>query len=156
MVAYSISSVYAQETTGTENELEPFSRLIGGQWHLGNTYQVFEWGVGKRSVRAVSYVTGDDKPEAVSEGTWLWHPARKELMGYFTAIGMAEEFFEYTSRFEGNTMINALTTFTNDGEAKSYRETWEFKDADTYQWTLYDMTGDTPSKIMEGTFIRKR
>ncbi|MGI9264653.1 MAG: hypothetical protein ACR2QU_06980, partial [Gammaproteobacteria bacterium] len=37
------------------NPLTGSEKLIGGRWQLDNSYQTFEWGVGKQSVVSRSY-----------------------------------------------------------------------------------------------------
>ena len=151
-------------TTGTHaqekqnDSLHPiasFSKLIGGEWHLGDSYQVFDWGVGKLSVNSKSYFVIEGAPQLVSEGSWFWHPREKEIKGYFTAIGMPAVLFDYTTRFEANKMLNSLITYTAAGKREAYTEVWEFVDEDSYKWTLYSGETEEPKKIMEGTYHRK-
>lgn len=52
----SFATLFAQKNKNVETDsLSPFSRLIGGEWQLEGSYQVFEWGVGKMSVKSRSY-----------------------------------------------------------------------------------------------------
>ena len=155
LIQCSWAPLFSQGQDRYADELESFSRLIGGEWHLENTYQVFTWGVGKRSLHAESYAMSEGTPKLVSQGSWFWHPGEKHIKGYFTAIEMSVALFEYTTRFEGNTMINELTAYSEDGQVSNYVETWEFTASDTFQWTLYMETGDKSSKLMEGTYRRK-
>lgn len=146
----------AQESKEVSSEaLSNFSRLIGGEWHLDNSYQTFEWGVGEKSVRAKSYFLVNDTPKLVSEGAWIWHPGLNKLKGYFTAIAMPYDFFEYTTSFEENTMINELVTYSSDGASATYIETWEFTDDDRFIWTLFTLNGEERMKVMEGNYVRK-
>ena len=118
------SSVKSQDV----DPLQPFERLIGGRWYLDESYQEFEWGVGRQSVRAWSYFVVDGEPKLVSEGYWYWHPGEKQIKGLFTAIEMPVVLFDYTTRFEGNTMVNDLKTFAANGNETIFAETWEFVD----------------------------
>ena len=132
-----ISSVncIAQQTQSPDTDpLSDFSQLIGGEWHLDNSFQTFEWGVGKLSVKAKSYFIVDGQAKLVSEGAWFWHPELKVIKGYFTAIDMPYSVFEYTTTFEGKKMINVLTTYSSTGASDTYEE---------------------KSKIMEGNYSRK-
>jgi hypothetical protein len=38
------------------NPLQPFEYLIGGEWTTQTTVQIFEWGVGNKSVYSRLYV----------------------------------------------------------------------------------------------------
>jgi hypothetical protein len=136
--------------------LAGFERLIGGRWHLEGSYQEFEWGVGRRSVRARSFFLVEGKPRLVSEGTWFWHAGEGKVKGIFTAIDMPVELFEYTTRFEGNSIVSDLVAYTADGGRSAYTETWEFLDDAHFQWTLFAVTPDGPRKEMGGTYSRKQ
>ena len=51
-----------------ESPLAPFERLPGGEWHLDNSYQTFEWGAGRQSVGARSFSLVAGTARLVSEG----------------------------------------------------------------------------------------
>lgn len=136
--------------------LAGFERLIGGRWHLEGSYQEFEWGVGRRSVKARSYFVVEGKPRLVSEGTWYWHPGEGKVKGIFTAIDMPVELFEYTTRFEGNSIVSDLVAHTADGEKAAYTEKWEFVDESHFEWTLFSETPDGPREEMGGTYSRNQ
>lgn len=150
------ATLSAQENNSASVEsLSPFSRLIGGEWHLEGSYQVFEWGIGKMSVKANSYFIVDGKPKLVSEGFWFWHPGEKKIKGYFTAIEMPVAFFDYTISFQGNKMVNQLKSYSPQGKEDNYIETWEFTDNDHYVWTLFSKTPEGKKRVMGGTYSRK-
>lgn len=138
------------------NPLAPFARLIGGRWHLDGSYQEFEWGVGRRSVKARSYFVINDEPKLVSEGVWYWHPTEKVIKGLATAIDMPVEVFEYTTRFVGNSMLSDLSAVGSDGSRTEYVEDWEFRDDDHFVWTLFSKTNDSLNEEMQDTYTRKR
>ncbi|MBT8220019.1 MAG: hypothetical protein KJP00_09345, partial [Bacteroidia bacterium] len=52
-------SFYTLTAQDSENAavtaLQSFEHLIGVKWHIEGSYQVFEWGVGKKSVQSRSY-----------------------------------------------------------------------------------------------------
>ncbi len=155
VICYS-SGLVAQEKDDSAGEgLRPFEQLIGGEWHLGNSYQVFEWGVGKLSVNSRNFFVVDGSPKLVAEGSWFWHPGENKIKGNFSAIQMPAVLFEYVTRFEDNKMINELSTYTADGKREDYTEIWEFVDAERFKWTLYSNSVPEPTKIMEGTYLRK-
>jgi hypothetical protein len=137
------------------NPLAPFERLIGGQWHLEGSYQEFEWGVGRRSVKARSYFIVEDESRLVSEGIWFWHPEEKQIKGIFTAVGMPVEVFEYETRFKGNSLVSKLVAYSTEGARSEYLERWEFVDEMHFVWTLFVQSADGLVEEMGGTYSRK-
>lgn len=135
--------------------LAPFERLVGGQWHLDGSYQEFEWGVGRRSVKARGYFVVDGKPKLVSEGFWFWHPAEKQIKGVFAAIDMPVALFDYTTRFDGNTLMHDLRSYDAKGTEQVYLETWEFTDDTHFVWKLLKHTPEGLREAMGGTYTRK-
>jgi hypothetical protein len=142
-------------TRSAADPLAPFEALIGGQWHLDDSYQVFEWGVGRRSVKSRSYLVLEGSPKLVAEGFWYWHPKERQIRGAFTAIEMPAVYFEYTTRFEDGVMVNDLRSYDADGVETAYVETWELTDSDHYRWTLFTETPDGLQEVMAGTFDRR-
>ena len=146
----------AEETTeGSRDPLAPFEKLIGGEWHLQGTIQVFEWGVGRKSVISKSYTVANGERTLVSEGTWFWHPGEKSIIGYFTAVGMGINLFAYRTRFDDGDLVSELVTFDATGEPRRWLEIMEFKGDDTYSWTLYDQSTEESKKFMDGTSTRR-
>ncbi len=150
------TGAHAQEKQNDSlHPLASFSKLIGGEWQLGDSYQVFDWGVGKMSVNSKSYLIMEGSPRLVSEGSWFWHPGENKIKGYFTAIGMPAVLFDYSTKFEASKMVNSLITYTATGKREAYTELWEFVDENSYKWTLYTGETEEPKIIMEGTYQRK-
>ncbi len=150
-----VHSQDADTQQSASNPLAPFERLIGGQWHLEGSYQEFEWGVGRRSVRSRSHFIVEGKPKLVSEGIWFWHPGEQQIKGVFTAIDMPVVFFDYTTRFEGTRMVNDLRSYGAKGIEKHYVETWDFTDETHYVWKLLKKTPEGLQEEMGGTYSKK-
>jgi len=150
-----VNSQVAGEAEPAGNPLAPFERLIGGQWHLDGSYQEFEWGVGQRSVRSRSLYLVEGEPKLVAEGIWFWHSGEERIKGVFTAIDMPVAFFDYTTRFEGNTMVSDLRSYDVNGDESVYSETWEFIDETHYVWKLMKDTPEGPQEVMGGTYSRR-
>ena len=136
------------------NPLADFERLIGGQWRLEGSYQEFEWGIGKRSVRGSNYFIVNGEPRLVSEGMWYWHPGDEMIKGVFAARDMPVDLFDYTTQFEGNRMVSELVSFGTHGDRTEYVETWEFTDDTHFTWTLFRKTPDGLEKEMGGVYTR--
>ncbi len=147
-------SAVGAQATADSNPLAPFARLMGGEWYLGDdSYHAFEWGVGKKIVHSKSYFVVNGSPTLVSEGVWFWHPGNEAIEGYATAVQMPVEFFEYETRFIGDTLISDVMSYGPQGGA--YRETWEFLDENRYVWTLYAKKGEGLERAMGGTYVRR-
>jgi len=155
LLATQLHSQSAGMEQAASNPLDPFERLIGGQWHLEGGYQAFEWGVGRRSVKAQSYIIVEGKSQLVSEGIWFWHPGEKQIKGVFTAIDMPVVFFDYTTRFEKNKMVNDLSSYGENGIETLYVETWDFTDDKHYMWRLMTKTPMGLQDVMSGTYSKK-
>lgn len=136
------------------NPLQPFERLIGGEWYLENTYQEFEWGVGRQSVKARSYFIVAGEAKLVSEGSWYWHPGLQQIKGHFTAIDMPVVVFDYTTRFEEETMLNDLRAYAANGKETVFKETWVFVDDMQFEWRLTSELPDSTEAMMSGTYVR--
>lgn len=139
------------KATGPLAKFEPF---VGGQWHLDGSYQEFEWGAGRQSVRARSYFLTEGEAKLVSEGAWFWHPKDKVIKGLFTAIDMPVYLFEYTARFENDVLIANLAAYSAAGVKTAYVETWEFIDASRILWTLSRNTPEGLQQEMQGIYAK--
>jgi len=143
------------KNASADNPLAPFERLIGGKWYFEGSYHVFEWGVGQKMVHTRSYFTSDGKDRLVSEGSWFFHPKNGEIKGHVAATDMGIDLFTYTTRFDGDRMLNDLTAYSEDGAVSTYLEEWVFTGKDAYEWSLYARTENGLAKAMGGTFTRK-
>lgn len=148
---------WAEETPAGEepaNPLEQFERLIGSRWQLDNSYQVFEWGVGKLSVVSRAYVQTEAGDRLVSQGAWFYHPGEDTIRGYFTAEDMGVRLFEYDTSFEGDEMVSKLVTWDNEGNRAVWEERWRFTDDNHYIWELFEITNGHRKNTMRGVFVR--
>ena len=137
------------------NPLEPFDRLVGGEWHLEGSYHVFSWGFGRHSISALTYRTTHGEAELVGDGGWFWHPGQQAIRGFLFAEGMGIDLFEYRSRWEGDSFMSDLTTYGSEGSEGHYEERWDFTGPDSYEWSLWARTDTGLEKAMGGTFQRK-
>ncbi|NBC66773.1 MAG: hypothetical protein GVY07_14095 [Bacteroidetes bacterium] len=103
--------VFSQELqpNSDSNPLSGFAAIVGGEWHRQGGYQTFKWGIGKKSVIAENYFIMEGKAQKVSEGVWFWHLGEQQIKGYFTAINMPVEFFDYTTRLTNNGIESDLS-----------------------------------------------
>ena len=146
----------AQEKKGpAENPLRPFERLMGGQWHTEGSFQEFEWGLGRRSIKARNYFWVDGEPKLVGEGLIFWDPRAQEIRGVFTAVDMPVVFFHAVSRFEGDDLHNDLLAYDASGQESAYREVFRFVDDSTMEWNLFQVEGGDETHMMSGTYTLK-
>ena len=150
-----ISTAAADEAPGPD-PLAPFEALIGGQWTLGDGYQVLEWGVGQRSVIARAYQRGADGPRLVSEGIWFFHPGKQTVVGYFTAVGMGIELFEYQTTPSAAGLESEIVTWDEKGHESHYVERWLLQGDDRYLWQLLAPGDDGLKPVSEGVFTRQQ
>ncbi len=148
-----LRATIADSTAETMSWLD---RLVGGRWVLGDTYQTFEWDLDRRTLRARSFITAEGTEKQVASGMWYWHPGEQAVRALFTAIDMPVSLFEYSTRFEGETMVSEVHTWDDAGTPTRYRETWEFVTPDRFEWTLFEPHGDDYKIVMGGTYERRR
>ena len=150
-----ISPAAQPAAASSEDPLAGFEHLIGGTWTSNSSDHTFEWGVGRKYVIANSYFV-DEAGEAklVGQGLWYWDPAAETIKGISLAIDMPFDVMEMRSRFEEDRLINELTTIASDGTKSAYIETWDFTDADTYEWNLHQGDLDDPV-MMSDTYTRR-
>ena len=155
----------SSDSTGAD-PLAPFERLIGGRWYLGDAYQTFEWGVGRKSVVARMYFPGggagsgvggdaDTEDRLVSEMTFAWHPGEGTIRAWGVARDMGVDLFEYETRVEGETFVHDLRAWGPAASDAPQRETWELVGPDRYLWTLLEMREGAWTEVMSGTFERR-
>ncbi|HSM35872.1 MAG TPA: hypothetical protein VK837_05675 [Longimicrobiales bacterium] len=141
------------EVDAEASPLAPFDRLIG-TWAAGSTVQTFEWGVGRLVVRARSTLVDGDASRLVSEGIFLQDQLRGEVRGYFAAIDMPVAYFEYSARWEGDTLVANLTTTAPEGGAVRYVERWQLLGNERFLWTLHENAAADAPAIMSAEFVR--
>ena len=69
---------------------------------------------------------------------------------------MGVDLWDYTTTFEDNVMRSELVTYTADGTAAEYVETWEFTDDDAYVWKLFTQSDEGLKELMGSTYTRKK
>ena len=151
--ASSLPSV-AQEAETEANPLQGFERVIGGRWYAddGSSHE-FEWGVGRKVVRARSYRDSEAGPQLAAEGMWFFHPGDQVIRGVVVVVGDPEGLFEMETTFDGDTMTSRLWAYGSmTGE---FREVFEFTDENHYRWTLFEELGEGAALVIGGEFERR-
>lgn len=148
------ASIAQADQASDPDPLAPFEALIGGQWTLGDGYQVLEWGVGQRSVIARSYQRTAEGPRLVSEGIWFFHPGKQQVVGYFTAVGMGIALFEYQTTPGTAGLESEIVTWDDQGHESRYVERWLLQGKDRYLWQLLAPGDGVLKTVSEGVFTR--
>ncbi|NKB86741.1 MAG: hypothetical protein GKS06_00775 [Acidobacteria bacterium] len=145
----------APAAESSADPLAGFEHLIGGTWTSSSSDHTFEWGVGRKYVRANTYFVDESgEPKLVGQGIWYWDPAAEVIKGISLAIDMPFDVMEMRSRFDGERLINELTTIAADGNKGAYVETWDFTGPNAYEWNLHEGDLDAPV-MMSDTFTRR-
>jgi len=134
-------------------ELGEFGVLVVGEWEAEDSRQVFEWGVGQRTIRSRSYHKSEEGWTLVGEGMWYWDPAEEAIRGVAVAIGMPVELFEYRSQVKDGEIVHDLVAQGPMGG--NYAERWAFTDNE-YRWSLEVNKDGKPEPIMAGSYRRVR
>ena len=146
--------VVAAEAEPESNPLAGFDRFVGGRWYFGETYQTFEWGVGKRVLRATAHFPSPDGPKLGSEGFWYLHPESGEIRGTFVSIEEGLDLFEYVTSFDADTVKSRVSIHGPKGRGE-YFETLRFTDADHYVWSLWRETAEGREQIVKHEYERR-
>lgn len=133
-------------------------RLVGGAWYLQggkplNAYHRYEWGVNKKILHVKSYAIGETEDRLFTESAYFWNPAKQKYVTYAVAAG--GEVYDGVMTVDGSTFTLDFDHVSAKGSV-AYHETWEFKDDDTYVWTLFRKTAEGLKQQIQATFKRKR
>jgi len=120
-----------------------------GTWEGDGSRHVFEWGVGQRVVKSISYGPEGDGWVVVSEGWWYWDPVAQSVRGTTVGTGMGIDLFQHTARLERDEIVHDLVT--HGSMSGSFVERWLFDEAG-YSWSLEE-DGIT---LMGGRYERVR
>jgi len=133
LLLFSTALVLAPSIVVAEDPMEAFGALVEGRWTAGDSRHEFEWGVGRRAVRARSYYKTEQGWTLVGEGMWFWDPAQEVIRGVVVATAMPIDLFEYRSEVQDNEIVHDLAAHGPAGG--KFVESWRFA-GDEYHWTL--------------------
>jgi hypothetical protein len=129
---------------------------VEGQWSSGDKLRargVYEWGLGKKILKARTFVMNGDKEYQRYESIMAWHPKKKCL-------------YEITFAFDGHigevviepkdsdTFHIGYTPFQAD-EPSNVRQILKFKDKDHFQWIVSMKQGEEWKQLIDATWERK-
>jgi hypothetical protein len=153
-------SVARAEDKPVENKLAALERFVGewvvdGQWTGGEALHargVYEWGLGKKILRARTYVKNGEQEYQRYEGVMAWHPDKKSLyeisFAYDGAIN--EVLIESKDR---DTLRIGYRPFHAD-KPQPVRQTLTFVDDDHFRWVVELQQGAEWKQLIDATWRR--
>jgi hypothetical protein len=151
----------AEDPAAADDRLAPLERFAGewtvdGKWTSGESLHarsVYEWGLGKKILKARTYVMNGDKEYQRYEGVLAWHPEKKSLFEIsFSFDGSISEYLiESTDK---DTLRIGWQAFDPDKPPRA-RQVIKFLDKDSFQWTVSPKDGDDWKALIDATWKRK-
>ena len=161
MLTLAFAQPSASEQTDKSDPMAVLAPFVGewqveGQWAAGEKLHargVYQWGLGKKILKAKTFVMNGDKEYQRYESIMAWHPKKKCL-------------YEITFAFDGkiseviiepkdqDTLHIGYTPFHAD-EDQNVRQILKFKDKDHFVWTVNLKQGEEWKQIIEATWERK-
>jgi len=141
--------------------MAPLERFIGewevdGKWASGESLHargVYEWGLGKKIMKAHTFVRDGDKEYQRYEGVLAWHPEKKCLFEISFAVDGAVS--EFVIEPEGkDTLHLGRVPFNPDRPAK-VRQVIKFLDKDHFQWVVSIKDSEDWKPLIDATWKRK-
>jgi hypothetical protein len=144
-----------------DDKMAPLERFAGewvinGKWASGEELHartVYDWGLGKKILTAKTFVMNGDKEYQRYEGVMTWHPEKKSL--YEISFSFDGSISEYLIDNKDKDTLQIGYTPIKEGTTPKVRQTIQFKDKDSFVWTVQLKDGDNWQTIMEGTWKRK-
>jgi hypothetical protein len=154
-------SLLADDKSAAENKLSCLERFAGawtveGKWSNGaglRARSVYEWGLGKKILKAKTFVKDGDREYQRYEAVFAWHPEKKNLFIISFAYdgSMTQSLVEPK---DSNTLRVGWTPFAKD-RPSPIRQTLHFLDNDRFQWVVEQKQGDKWMQLIDATWKRK-
>ncbi|HEV3262632.1 MAG TPA: hypothetical protein VG013_37680 [Gemmataceae bacterium] len=151
----------AEDKPTAVNKLAALERFAGewvvdGQWSDGTSLHargVYEWGLGKKIMKARTFVTDHGKEYQRYESVMAWHPEKKSL-------------FEISFAFDGGVSEVPIESKDKDtlhigwvpydkGKPSRVRQVITFLDKDSFQWVVTIKDGEEWKQLIDATWKRK-
>jgi hypothetical protein len=155
-------STRAEDKPAAADRLAPLERFAGewaveGKWSDGSTLQargVYEWGLGKKILKARTFVRNGDSEYQRYEGVFAWHPEKKSLFQISFAYdgSMTETIVESVDK---DTLHIGWVPY-HTGKPSKVRQVIKFLDGDHFQWTVQLQDGEEWKQLIDATWKRTR
>jgi hypothetical protein len=151
----------AADKPAAENPLTALERFAGewvvdGKWSNGDPLHargVYEWGLGKKILKARTFVGTGDREYQRYESILAWHPEKKSLFEIsFAYDGAVTEVL--VESVDKDTLRIGWTPYTA-GKPSRARQVIKFLDNDHFRWTVQLQDGDDWKQLIEATWQRK-
>lgn len=139
-----------------QQQLNKLAHLIGGKWWLGtDSYQQYEWGLGRTQIKMRRVLVNDGIEKVVTEGFFYYSPDSFSIKGICTSQINTEnpQLLEYFGTVTNDKLEFVYRSISPDSSIRIYSEVWQKSGADRYNWTLESL--DDESARVTGTYIRK-
>ena len=129
---------------------------VDGQWADGTSLHsrgVYTWGLGKKILKAQTFVRDGDHEYQRYESVLAWRPERKSL--YEISFSFDGHVTEYLIDVKDeNTLLIGWTPYDPD-KPPAVRQAIKFLDKDHFQWTVWLKDGDNWKQLIDATWKRK-
>jgi len=156
------ASLSAEDKPAAENKMAPLDRFAGewsveGKWSDGSSLRaraVYEWGLGKKILKAKTFVMDGAKEYQRYEGILAWHPEKKSLYEISFAFdgAISEVLIESKDK---DTLRLGWKPFAEGKESK-VRQTIRFLDGDHFQWVVELKAGEEWKQLIDAAWKRKK
>ena len=124
-------------TEGTDKTMAKLSQLIGGTWVNTDPKFVFElryeWAFGNKAIRGLGVIDKGGPHEMLIEAILGPDPVNKTV--YYLDCHGGDNVLKGTAKLEGDDIIFEFATIV--GTPAKWRETLQFPDKDTMQFTIF-------------------
>jgi hypothetical protein len=137
---------------------------VNGQWANGENLEartVYEWGLGKKIMKAHTFVKNGSSEYQRYESIMAWHPRKKCLYEIsFTYNGEISE--HVIDVVDGETLHIDFTPFEQDTASATklsranVRQVLKFIDADHMTWTVTMRKGEEWKQMIQATWVRQQ
>ena len=144
------------------DKLAPLARFAGewavdGKWSDGATLHarsVYTWGLGKKILKAQTFVMDGKREYQRYEGVLAWHPEKKSLFEISFAFdgSLSEYLIECADK---DTFRIGWAPFSPDKPGR-VRQVLKFLDNDRFQWVVQVKDGDNWKQIIDATWKRSQ
>jgi len=161
LVALVAGVVPANERPPSDDRLAPLARFAGewqvdGKWSGGESLHartVYEWGLGKKILKARTFVKKGNEEYQRYEGILAWHPKKKCL--YEISFAFDGSISEYRLDAKDKDTLHIGWAPVAGSEMPRVRQTIHFTDDDHFQWLVQLRDGEGWKQLIDATSRRQ-
>lgn len=153
--------IFAEEKPAGDPKLAALERFTGewaveGKWSNGEPLHaraIYKWSLGKKILKAKTFVMAGDKEYQRYEGVLAWHPEKKSLYEIsFAYDGHISEVLIETK--DKDTLHIGWAPFAKD-QPSPIRQVIKFLGPDRFQWVVTMKEGNDWKQLIDATWKRK-